>query len=102
MNQKKKKSTEQSFIEKINKTLDISPEALPGGTLVTICGRQSVRVEGKVKILLYSPHKIVLSLGKETLSISGERLLCSAYHGRELTLEGYVSSVSFEEELEKV
>lgn len=97
MNQRKKQTTE-SFVEKINKTLDISPEVLPSGTLVSISGRQSVRVEGRVKILLYSPNKIVLSLGKETLCIIGERLLCSSYHGRELTLMGYISSVSFEGE----
>ncbi len=94
MNQKKSQSR-QSLVEKINKKLDISPEALPGGTLVSISGRQSVRVEGKVKILLYSPNEIVLLLGKETLRIVGERLLCSSYHGRELVLEGYISSVSF-------
>ena len=94
----KKTDTRQSLVEKINKRLDISPEALPGGTLVSISGRQSVRVEGRVKILLYSPGKIILSLGKETLQIVGERLLCSAYSGRDLTLEGYISSVSFEGE----
>ncbi len=92
----KKNETGQSLVEKINKTLDISPEALPGGTLISISGRQSIKVEGRVKILLYSPDKIVLALGKETLTVIGKRLLCSAYHGKDITLEGYIYSVSFE------
>ena len=92
----------QSLLEKINKKLDVCPEALPGGTLVCISGRQSVKVEGRVKILLYSPNKIILSLGKEKLYIIGKRLLCSAYHGRELTIEGYIITVSFEGDLDQI
>ena len=90
----------QGLVEKINRSLDISPVALPRGTLISIGGRESVTIEGRIKILLYSPSEIVLRLGKDTLYVRGERLVCSAYHSRFLMLEGYISSVSFKKECE--
>ena len=96
----KKDKARQSLVEKINKSLDISPVALPRGTLISIGGRESVTIEGKIKILLYSPSEIVLSLGKDTLYVKGEHLVCSAYHARYLMLEGYISSISFQKECE--
>lgn len=93
-----KDRSRQNLIDMINKKLDISTEALPSGTLVSISGRQSVRFEGKVKILLYTPETIRLMLGKETVSLVGKSLVCSAYHKRHLSVEGFISSVSFEED----
>ena len=92
-----KDTLRQSLVEKINKTLDISPEALPSGTLITIAGHSSVCFEGKIKILLYSPEKIRISLGKEVVCLVGRRLICSSYSKRQLTACGEIHSVSFEE-----
>ena len=94
----KKDHARQNLREIINKKLDISAEAMPSGTLVSISGRHSVRFEGRVKILIYTPETIRLSLGKETLCLVGKSLVCSAYHRRHLSVEGFITSVSFEEE----
>ena len=93
-----KDQSRQNLIDIINKRLDISAEAMPSGTLVSISGRNSVCFEGKVKILLYTPENIRLALGKETVSLVGKSLVCSAYHKRHLSVEGFISSVSFEED----
>ena len=93
----KKDGSRQSLAEKINKTLDIPAEALPSGTLISITGRSSVFFEGKIKILLYSPENIRISLGKETVCIFGKRLVCTSYSARTLTVDGYILSVSFDE-----
>ena len=87
-----------SFAEKINKSLDIPPDILPYGTLISIRGRTSISVGGSVCILLYTPNEIKLSLHKETLSIKGCRLVCASYHAEEIRIDGRIDSVTFAEE----
>ena len=87
-----------SFAEKINKTLDISPDILPHGTLVSIRGTNSMSVNGSIGISLYTPNEIRLSIHNGMLSIKGERLVCASYHAEEIRIDGKIASVSFEED----
>ena len=84
--------------EKISRHLDISPDILPGGSMVVIRSRASVSVSGSTSILLYTPEEIKLSLKKGVLRILGYRLTCTSYNAEELHVDGKISSVSFEEE----
>lgn len=88
----------ESLAEKINKKLDISPDILPGGSLVAIRGRASVSVSGSTGILLYTPTEIRLSLRRGSLSVKGCRLVCTSYNSEELSIDGKIDSVKFEEE----
>ena len=92
------KRERESFSEKIAKRLDISPDILPGGTMIAIRGRASVSVSGSAGIVLYTPDEIKLSLRKGSLSIRGCRLVCTSYNAEELHIDGKIISVSFEEE----
>ena len=93
-----KDKNRESLAEKINKKLDISPDILPGGSLVSIRGRSSVSVSGSTGILLYTPTEIKLSLRRGTLSVCGCRLVCTSYNAEELSIDGKIESVSFSEE----
>ncbi len=95
LNSKKERPT---LTERINAKLDIPPDILPGGTLVELRGRNSLNISGKTRILFYTPERIVLSVGKDVLSIVGRRLVCTAYHPHSITIDGYVINVGFEEE----
>ena len=93
-----KDKNRESLAERINKRLDISPDILPGGTLISIRGRESLSVSGSTGILLYSPTQIKLSLRRGMLSVSGCRLVCTSYNAEELSIDGKIDSVSFLEE----
>ena len=79
--------------------LNIPSEALPGGFSVLISGRGSLTVRGCRRILQYGTDCIRLRLnGRQTISICGADLLCSAFEAGLAIVEGSVQSVSFEEE----
>ena len=86
-----------TITERINKTLEIPSDILPNSSLVTIRSRSSVTVEGCTSILLYTPNEIRLSMKKGDVCIMGEELVCTSYHSVEVTVEGKINSVSFEE-----
>ena len=72
-----------------------SASFLGEGELIVWRGRQGVTVHGCRKILQYSPIEIRLSLGKEALSIEGERLYCNSFGAGSVSVEGWVRSVSY-------
>ena len=49
------------------------------------------------KILLYTPEKITVALGGGAVSVYGKRLECTAYTYGAVRVDGYISSVCFEE-----
>ena len=95
---RKQESARETLAEKINRKLDISPDILPGGTLIAIRGRASVSVSGSTGIVLYTPTEIRLSLHRGALSVKGCRLVCTSYNAEELCIDGRIDSVNFEEE----
>lgn len=72
-----------------------SASLLSEGELIVWRGRRGVTVHGCRKILQYSPIEIRLSLGKEALSIEGERLYCNSFGAGSVSVEGCVRSVSY-------
>ena len=96
-NEKQTHPPRPTFAEKLNKSLDIPPDVLPHGTLVSIRGRVSLSLSGKSSILLYTPEEIKLAIHKSILSVKGHRLVCTSYHAEEVRIDGRIDSVSFEE-----
>lgn len=72
-----------------------SSSPLSDRELIVWRGRHGVTVHGCRKILQYSPIEIRLSLGKEAVSIEGERLYCNSFGAGSVSIEGYVRSVSY-------
>lgn len=97
----KDKSAEQSkrgIKERICRALDIYPDVFPGTCTVEVRGRNLVVVRECGKILLYTPDRIKIKVSKGKLQIDGKRLECTAYHKGSVMVDGYIKSVSFEEE----
>lgn len=91
----KKKSLKRSFSEMLVCECDVPGEILAGGCFVEIRGRNSVRIRGCMRIILYSPCKIVLKMKREILQVCGKRLTCVTYFAGAISVEGVIDSVSF-------
>ena len=101
MAEKEKNTAEQSkgsVKERICRALDIYPDVFPGTCTVEIRGRNLVVVRECGKILLYTPDRIRIKVSRGKLQIDGKRLECTAYHRGSVMIDGYINSVSFEED----
>ena len=88
----------RGFKERICRALDIYPDVFPGTCTVEVRGRNLVVVRECGKILLYTPDRIKIKVSKGNLRIDGKRLECTAYHKGSVMIDGYIKSVSFEED----
>ena len=77
--------------------LDIPREVLPGGFGLSMSGRGELTVRGCRRILAYAPDCIRLSMGKHTLTVQGESLLCTVFEAGCITIEGCISALVFRE-----
>ena len=100
MAEKEKNNNEQkgSIKERVCKALDIYPDVFPGTCTVEIRGRNLVIVRECGRILLYTPQQISVEVRKGRVQIYGKRLECTAYHKGSIMVDGYIDSVSFEED----
>ena len=94
----KKGTKAESLGERLSRSLDIPPDVLPGSSLITIHGRSALTLSGSSSIILYTPEEIRLSTKRGALSVKGKALVCISYNAAEITVEGRINSVSFEEE----
>ena len=77
--------------------LDIPREALPGGFGLSMSGQNELTVRGCRRILSYGADRISLSLGRVTLLVEGEGLLCTVFEAGSVTVQGHICKVAFEE-----
>lgn len=84
--------------ERLCKALDILPDMIPGCGMVEIRGRNLVSINEGGKILFYSPERISVKLKKGSVSVCGQRLACISYYPDSVGIEGYICSVTFEED----
>lgn len=75
-------------------------DLLIGEFRLEIRGRNIVIINGCKRILEYSPKKMRLAIKESSISVSGERLVCSTYHDGAICVEGYIESISFDDEVE--
>ena len=85
----------ESWRERMNRALDIPPDLWPRGTLIEIRGQESMTVRGGGRILVYTPDRICMELGKEVLTICGQRLACTSYYVGAIGIEGRIERVCF-------
>ena len=96
---KRKKQEQASLRERLCHTLDIQPEVFPRESFIEIRGRSCITVKGGDRVLTYTDSEIRISLCKGAVRILGKRLCCTAYHQGAAVVDGYITSVEFEEEL---
>lgn len=83
--------------ERLCRRLDLVPDLFSGEGLVELRGRGSATVRGGGRILLYTPSEIRIAMGKYTLSIVGEELVCTSYYPGAVGVDGRIFGVRFEE-----
>lgn len=77
--------------------LDVPADVLEGGIRLDMRGRHTLTVHGCKRILDVSPCEIRLSLGSYSLIVCGRRLICTAYLGDAVGIEGCMTALRFED-----
>lgn len=84
--------------ERLCRRLDLPPDSLPGGGLLEVRGQSSVTVKGCGRILTYTPELIRIRRQGGVLCVRGKRLSCTSYYVGAVGIDGWIGSISFEEE----
>ena len=75
--------------------LELPGDVLPGGGRLTLCGDRQALIEGQRGILEYTPERIVVSFGREKLSLTGDSLLLRAMNAGELLVTGRIRTAEW-------
>lgn len=75
--------------------LDLPEDLLPGSGRLTLSGGRQALVEGHRGILEYTPERVVVSFGREKLSIMGDGLLLRAMNAGELFVTGRIRAAEW-------
>lgn len=75
--------------------LEVPEEILPGGGRLTLSGGRQALVEGQRGILEYTPERIVVSFGREKLSLLGSGLRLRAMNRGELFITGRIRAAEW-------
>ena len=73
---------------------ELPSDALIGEARVEMRGRHTLFMQGCRRILKYSPEEMVIAGKDFSISIKGERLVCSTYYNGAVTVEGLICGVS--------
>ena len=84
--------------ERVCRSLDIVPDVCAGASLIEIRAGRLLTVCGGGRLLVYTPEQIRIAMKRGSISILGERLVCTTYHVDAIEVEGRIDSVRFEEE----
>ncbi len=75
--------------------LDMPADVLGRGIRLDMRGRNTLTVHGCTGILDFSPCEISLLLGDCTLTVGGQRLICTSYLAGAVGIEGCICSIQF-------
>ena len=75
--------------------LELPEELLPGKGRLTLDGGRQALVEGQRGILEYTPERIVVSFGREKLSLTGDSLRLRAMNAGELLVTGRIRTAEW-------
>ena len=76
--------------------LALPGELMPGAGRLTLCGSRQALIEGHRGILEYTPEHIVVSFGREKLSLAGNTLRLRAMNAGELLVTGRIRAAEWE------
>lgn len=76
--------------------LELPEELLPGQGRLSLCGGRQALIEGHRGLLEYTPESVVVSFGREKLSLAGERLKLRAMNAGELVVTGRIRRAEWE------
>ncbi len=96
MSKNKEKRRRIGIAEYLSVKAELPSDVLAGEVRIELRGRNLIFISGCRRIIKYSPENIILSIKGDDLSIFGDRLICTSYHGGTVSVEGHISGVSFE------
>ena len=92
----KKNERPKKLYEILAAFCEMPQDIFAGLPVYTIRGRHEIEISGCTGILTYDSRCIVLSVGRESLYISGDALMLSDFCDNILYVRGNIRSVSFE------
>ena len=92
------KGEKMGFIEYLSVKVGLPSDVLSGNVRVEICGRNQMYLHGCRRIIKYSAEEMILSTSAALVRVRGKRLICSAYYGGTVCIEGYIIGFNYEEE----
>ena len=92
---REKKTQRRTLREWLAVRLDIPADVTGEVLRLDMRGRHTLTVHGCRKILSFSPCEVSLALKDSTLTVSGRRLICTAYLAGAVGIEGYICGISF-------
>lgn len=99
MNPKQPKSNRQADRRRLPEwlavKLDIPADLMAEGLRLDMRGRHTLVVHGCRRILDFTPCTVRLAVKDATLTVSGRRLVCTAYLAGAVGIEGYLCGISF-------
>lgn len=75
--------------------LGLPGELLPGGGRLTLCGGRQALIEGHRGLLEYTGDRIVVSFGREKLTLTGDGLCLRAMNRGELLVTGRIRAAEW-------
>ena len=93
-----KDKSKRGFSDWMIKRLDIPADVMCGGLRAELRGRHSLTVHGCERIAEYTNERISLSVHGAILTVNGENLECNSYLAGAVGINGWINSITFEEE----
>ena len=90
-----KKKNRGGLREFLSVKTELPSDLLCGGFRLEVRGRNQIFLTGCRRILKYSSEEMIMSVKGFSVSVRGERLVCSTYHAGNISIDGFVKSVNF-------
>ena len=79
---------------------ELPSDVVARGFRMEMRGRHTLFLHGCRRILKYSPQEMVMEAKGITVSVTGERLVCSTFHDGTVTVDGLLCGICLEGEEE--
>lgn len=96
--QKKSSGRLGSFI---SEAISLPSDAFASGFGIEMRGRGLLFLQGCRRIIKYTPCEMIFSARGFFVTVSGESMLCTTFHGGTVTVEGRIDGISFKGEAEE-
>ncbi len=100
MNNKNNKD-KVGLLELLATKASIPSDSLAGEARIELRGRNTLFMQGCRRILKYSPDEMIMAAKGFSVSVKGERLICSTYHDGAVSIDGMIASIDLDAENER-
>ena len=78
--------------------LELPPDLINGGVRLTLLGQEWLEIINHRGIIIYQSETITISLKHGRLILSGSNLSLAQLNEEQITIEGHIDSLSFQED----